>query len=517
MNKTLSISARLWLMALVVSIGTIALSIYTALAFYDRTMETRLSSTRTFVAAAAAVAQKQLDKVKAGQIDVETAQMMVVHEIRQMRYDGGEYIWINDMSPKMVMHPIKPELEGKDLSQNVDPNGKKLFVAFVDTVKSQGSGYVDYLWPKPGQQEPESKRSFVQGVPEWGWVIGSGVYIGEARSAAMRFAGVSVVASVLVSVFVIGLVASLVRSLRRRLEVAHHALTSIASGDLTVAPEAGADDEIGRLIHAIGLTRDGLRNVVREVRASTDSIADASAEIAVGNADLSHRTEQTASNLQQTASSVDQLNGTVQHSASSASQASQLANSASEVALRGGEVVSQVVSTMEDISASSRKIGDIIGVIDGIAFQTNILALNAAVEAARAGEQGRGFAVVASEVRNLAQRSADAAREIKTLISASVERVESGARLVGDAGTTMTDIVDAVRRVSSIVDEISTASTEQSHGIGQVNSAVTELDQMTQQNAALVEQSAAAAESLKEQARRLSDVVKTFRLEGSHV
>jgi methyl-accepting chemotaxis protein len=258
-----------------------------------------------------------------------------------------------------------------------------------------------------------------------------------------------------------------------------------------------------------------VERAIVQVRASADSIGTASTEIAVGNQDLSTRTEQTASNLQSTASSLQQLTSTVNQSAESARTANQLAVSASEVARRGGTVVSEVVATMDQINTASKKIADIIGTIDGIAFQTNILALNAAVEAARAGEQGRGFAVVAGEVRSLAQRSAEAAREIKSLIGASVEKVESGSRLVQDAGSTMTEIVASVQRVSDMIGEISAAAAEQSQGIGQVNSAVNQLDQMTQQNAALVEESAAAAESLKDQSRQLATAMAAFRSDTS--
>ncbi|MDT7833889.1 methyl-accepting chemotaxis protein [Aquabacterium sp. OR-4] len=255
-----------------------------------------------------------------------------------------------------------------------------------------------------------------------------------------------------------------------------------------------------------------LGSAIGRVGQAIGNIRTASTEIASGSADLSQRTEETASSLQQTASSMEQLTGTVRQSAESAAQANQLAGSAATVAQRGGQVVGQVVSTMDEINQSSKKISDIIGTIDGIAFQTNILALNAAVEAARAGEQGRGFAVVAGEVRSLAQRSAEAAREIKSLIGASVEKVESGSRLVQDAGTTMNEIVGSIQRVSDIIGEISAAASEQSAGIGTVNQAVTQLDGMTQQNAALVEQSAAAAESLKDQAGQLGDVIGRFRL-----
>ena len=289
---------------------------------------------------------------------------------------------------------------------------------------------------------------------------------------------------------------------------------SVADGQLNQRVATGRQDEIGDLLRAQADMVDKLRDSLQTVQLASQSIGNASGEIAAGNSDLSHRTEQTASSLQQSASSIQQLAGAVRQSAEAASQANQLATAAAGVAQHGGDVVAQVVSTMDEINTSSRRIADIIGTIDGIAFQTNILALNAAVEAARAGEQGRGFAVVAGEVRSLAGRSAEAAREIKALIGASVERVETGARLVQDAGGTMTEIVSGVQRVADIIAEISSAATEQSQGIGQVNGAVTQLDQMTQQNAALVEESAAAAQSLRDQAAKLQQVVASFRIDS---
>jgi len=296
------------------------------------------------------------------------------------------------------------------------------------------------------------------------------------------------------------------------LDQAQQVASAIAKGDLTRPIQREGKDETAALMRALGDMQASLVRIVGDVRSSTDSIGTASQQIATGNQDLSSRTEQTASNLQETAASMEQLTSTVRQSADAARQATQMAVANAEVAVRGGQVVGQVVTTMDEINHSSKKIGDIIGVIDGIAFQTNILALNAAVEAARAGEQGRGFAVVAGEVRNLAQRSAQAAKEIKGLIGASVDKVETGSRLVADAGQTMSEIVGSVQRVSDIIGEITAAAGEQSDGIGQVNVAVTQLDQMTQQNAALVEESAAAAESLKDQARRLAGVVQVFRL-----
>jgi methyl-accepting chemotaxis protein len=310
----------------------------------------------------------------------------------------------------------------------------------------------------------------------------------------------------------------LTRSITRPLHEAVAVARRVAEGDLTTHIEVRNTDEAGQLLAALKQMNDSLVKVVGNVRHASDSISTGSTEIAAGNQDLSSRTEQQASALEETAASMEQLGATVRQNADNAKQANQLAQSASTVAVRGGDAVGQVVQTMKGINESSRKIADIISVIDGIAFQTNILALNAAVEAARAGEQGRGFAVVASEVRSLAQRSADAAKEIKALISASVERVEQGTVQVDQAGATMTEVVTSIKRVTDIMAEISAASTEQSAGVAQVGDAVTEMDKTTQQNAALVEESAAAAESLKNQAQQLVAAVAVFKLadDGRH-
>ncbi|WP_431260427.1 methyl-accepting chemotaxis protein [Roseateles chitinivorans] len=347
------------------------------------------------------------------------------------------------------------------------------------------------------------------------------VVLQQKRSAALREAagaermrtvwGVAALMSLIVGALALA-TAYFVRTISAPLKSLMAEAERIGEGDLFHVERDYREDEIGDVQRALAAMKSSLRKVIREVRASADGMQTASQEIASGNQDLSQRTEQTASNLQQAASSLSQLTGTVQQSAESARTANQLAGSAAEVAERGGTAVGDVVGTMAQIDASAKKINDIIGTIDGIAFQTNILALNAAVEAARAGEHGKGFAVVASEVRALAQRSAGAAREIKALIGDSVTKVEVGSQQVRDAGATMNEIVASVQRVSDIIGEISASTVEQSQGIGSVNGSVAQLDQMTQQNAALVEESAAAAESLSDQARKLTALVGHFKV-----
>ena len=338
----------------------------------------------------------------------------------------------------------------------------------------------------------------------------------EAKAAADQgvrrksMLGAAVMAAVILASgwFMRWLSNSIAEPLKRVVEAAEQ----IAAGDLTHSHPTARRDELGQMMRAIDDMAARLRRLVTEVRSGVESVSTASAEIATGNQDLSVRTEQTASNLQETANAMEQVNGTVSNAADTARQANQLAHTAAQAATRGGTVVNGVIENMQQISESSRRIGDIIGVIDGIAFQTNILALNAAVEAARAGESGRGFAVVAAEVRSLAQRSAEAAREIKSLIGASTQTVESGAGLVAQTGEVMSEIVVNVRKVADMIGEIAASSTEQRDGISHINGSISQLDQMTQQNAALVEQSAAAAQSLRDQAQRLAGVVAAFRV-----
>ncbi|WP_397534235.1 methyl-accepting chemotaxis protein [Roseateles sp.] len=401
--------------------------------------------------------------------------------------------------------PLFEQLGGE--WKQIDTTLAKLEAAYAGKDKNQLTTVLEEDWPVMHKAAVKPLQSLIPLARQHAQASYGAAQSSSANllTLALVGGGISVLALVVVAWFTL-------RSVLLPLTEVRRSMARIANGDLASALPAQRQDELGLMIEALAGMQSHLAGIVGQVRHATDSISTASSEIATGSLDLSQRTESTASSLQRAASSMHELTDTVRQSSEAARQADQLANSAADVAARGGAVVSDVVATMETIAGSSRKIADIIGVIDGIAFQTNILALNAAVEAARAGEQGRGFAVVASEVRSLAGRSADAAREIKSLISASVENVDSGTRLVAQAGSTMQDIVGSVQRVKDIIAEISATSSEQSEGIQRINSSMTELDQMTQQNAALVEESAAAAESLKEQATRVAEVMSGFKL-----
>ncbi|WP_034295801.1 methyl-accepting chemotaxis protein [Herbaspirillum sp. RV1423] len=407
-----------------------------------------------------------------------------------------------------------PQDEGKNLLGLKNVNGKE----FIKEMLEQKEGVLHYLWDNPNTAfKGEPKMAAFSFFPKWNWVIVGEIYSEEvtAEIAAIRN---RLILCGAVFLLLVGVAMNLLikRVVTRPLARACEAASTLAGGDLTVRMPVDRQDEIGQLMGAVNGISDGLAHVVADVRRGTEQIMTASSEIATGNLDLSSRTEQQAGSLEETASAMEELTTTVKQNADNAGQANQLALSASDVASQGGAVVGKVVDTMGSINESSRKIVDIISVIDGIAFQTNILALNAAVEAARAGEQGRGFAVVASEVRSLAQRSATAAKEIKTLIDDSVNKVEEGSKLVEQAGTTMNEVVSSVRRVTDIVGEISSASQEQRDGIEQIHIAISQMEQTTQQNAALVEQAAAAAQSLQNQAQTLTASVSTFKLDETH-
>ncbi|GAB3192837.1 methyl-accepting chemotaxis protein [Hydrogenophaga aquatica] len=512
---SITIARRLTLLIACALLGLLVLVAFFLVSERSMIMEERQLGVRQTVETAHGIVVHFHAQAGKGQMSEDEAKQRAMDALRGLRYSGSEYFWINDMQPRMVMHPVRPELEGKDLSQNKDPTGKFLFVEFVNTVKAGGAGYVNYMWPKPGSEQPVQKVSYVQGFAPWGWVIGSGVYVDNVDAVIWQRLVLSGLGALVLGGVLLGVGLLIARSILRQLggEPAEaNAITHrMAQGDLSIGISLRAGDD-SSIMHGIKAMRDNMGQIVARVRHGSEAVATASAEIAQGNQDLSQRTESQASALEQTAASMEELGSTVRQNADNARQANQLAQSASSVAVQGGEVVSQVVQTMREINDSSRKIADIISVIDGIAFQTNILALNAAVEAARAGEQGRGFAVVAGEVRSLAQRSAEAAKEIKALITDSVGRVEQGSELVDRAGATMQEVVASIRRVTDIMGEISAASTEQSEGVAQIGEAVQSMDQATQQNAALVEEMAAAATSLNSQAQDLVQAVAVFRV-----
>ncbi|MHB0776739.1 methyl-accepting chemotaxis protein [Halomonas sp. WWR20] len=452
------------------------------------------------------------------------AKRQAAEVLRSMRYGENGYFFVYDYQGTNIVLPTSPETEGKSLWDKQAPNGDYIIQGFVKQAKA-GGGFHDYPWGNPASGQEEPKLSYLTGLDKWNWALGTGVYITdiEEQVAALREqveadVAESVMFNALLGLgafIIVGMIAVVItRRIIGPIRQTSAAMADIASGeaDLTKRLPVMRKDEIGELAEQFNAFVARIQTTLLEVRGSTDSVEHAAREIAQASQDLAGRTEQTASNLQQTSASMEQLTGTVSNSADSATQANQLVHTAAEVAKRGGSVMGQVAHTMEEINASSKQIAEIIELMDGIAFQTNILALNASVEAARAGEHGRGFAVVAGEVRNLASRSAQASKEIRTLIDTSVERTRTGTQLVESAGHTMQEIVDSVIRVTDVISEISAATKEQSVGIGQVNSAVAELDQMTQQNAAMVEESSAAADELRSQAQRLTGTIAAFRL-----
>ena len=519
MLPTLSFKTKITLLMATAMGGLVALGAVASVQLRSQIFEARKNQLLTVVQSADAIVEGYRKKAEKGELTIEAAKAAATDAVRQIRYGATntDYIYIWNADGTGVMHPFKPEWTGQPMLGKIkEASGQDVLGAMLAGSKGSptGNAFVDTRFPRPGSTEEVPKLQYVMAVPAWNWVLGSGLYMDDvaAQVNTVLLTNLAVAIAIIIGVGGFGVV--IARSVLRQIggepgEVVV-AMRLVAGGKLSVDPHAAIPGSVMAELHAMV---DSLRATVSAVRGSTDSIATASAEISAGSTDLSSRTEQNASSLQETAATMEQLTTTVHQTSESAKNANALVTAASASASQGGAVVNEVVQTMDLITQSSKRIGDIVGVIDGIAFQTNILALNAAVEAARAGEQGRGFAVVASEVRSLAQRSASAAKEIKALIDESVARVHSGAAQVGRAGESMAAIVESVRRVSSIIDEIHEATSEQSSGIRQVNTAVAELDRATQQNAALVEESAAAAESLRDQARRLVSTVQIFDLE----
>jgi methyl-accepting chemotaxis protein len=591
--QRLTISVRLYslvVLSLVILGGAMTFSLFQA---YRSSEHERKAGLAQMNDIALTVLKKYQGLEASGAMTREQAQTEAKAIIGAMRYgDGSGYFWINDMLPRMVMHPIKPEMNGSDLTQNKDPNGKFLFVEFVNVVKASGKGFMDYYWPKPGADQPVEKYSHVAGFSPWGWVVGTGVYVDDLhamfRRDALNFSGIFGIGALIL----IGGAWIAVKSVTRPIGKVKHVLQKIATGEAGVAvPCTEEKNEIGDMARALLVLRDSVeerstlqlreaeqqRMIAQErsenersmsgaaqrqshamqelgraleglaagdlsvsvgdiggdyakiqrdfnaavgalktaVAAISDTslvVRDSASDISGATGNLAKRTEQQAAALEETAAALDEITATVRTASERAREARSMVSETKQSASRSGDIVRNAIDAMGRIEDSSSKISQIISVIDEIAFQTNLLALNAGVEAARAGEAGRGFAVVAQEVRELAQRSANAAKEIKTLIGNSTREVEGGVVLVRSTGDALVEIAGLVERVNAHVEMIATAAQEQSAGLQEINTSVNHMDQMTQQNAAMVEETTAASQVLAEQSLHLQELLAAFRL-----
>ncbi|WP_215408916.1 methyl-accepting chemotaxis protein [Janthinobacterium sp. JC611] len=505
----MTLRSRILLLCFSTLLGIVLIASFSLYSLRQTMMAERVEQLTVLVELANASVEKAYALEQSGKLTREQAQQQAKLAIGSFVKDEM-YYFVRDFSTDLLyVHPNASRIgtPQKNMKQSGDRYRAALATSRIGLVQADGT--------RPGVADPVAKMYAVVKFAPWDWLIGTGTYIDDINHKFWAQAGVLLAIGGALMLVVGGLAALMLRRILGQLggepDYAAAIVAQIAKGDLTTHIDTRPGDT-SSLLMAIKAMRDNLAHLVSQVRNDAESISTASGEIASGNHDLSARTEQQAGSLEETASTMEEMTSTVRQNADNARQANQLAISASQVATQAGGVVGQVVDTMGAINASSKKIGDIIAVIDGIAFQTNILALNAAVEAARAGEQGRGFAVVASEVRNLAQRSAAAAKEIKQLIDSSAEQVGAGEKLVALAGETMEKVVSSVQHVTDIVAEISSASAEQSAGIEQINQAIVEMDNMTQQNSALVEQASAAAQAMNEQAAGLAQIVSVFKV-----
>ncbi len=444
--------------------------------FRTKIYDAKYIKTQEHVEAAWSVADYYSKMAKAGTITTEEAQKRAQGVIGSMRYGDNDYFWINDMRPFMIMHPIKPEMNGTDISQNTDPTGKRIFVEFAEICRSKGGGLVNYMWPKPGFPKPVPKISYVKLYPEWGWVIGTGVYVDDVQAEMSSF--FYIIFSVVTIIAIGGLLMSffMARSITRPI---NKAIAGLVSGG--------------------------------------DQVGSASEHIAAASQSLAEATTEQASSLQETSSALEQMSSVTKQNADNARQASLLSTEARSAADKGTAAMEGMSQAIQEIKHSSDETAKIIKVIDEIAFQTNLLALNAAVEAARAGEAGKGFAVVAEEVRNLAQRSAEAAKNTSALIEGAQKNADNGVHATHEFMAILNDVTTSVKKVADLIGEVSAASNEQAQGIDQVNSAVSQMDQVTQQNAANAEESASASEELSAQAQQLQAIVgeMTYIVDGA--
>jgi methyl-accepting chemotaxis protein len=509
-KMTVGLKVRL-LGILILLLGGVGLA-YASWQNEQNLVEQRVAQTRFLVETATGIVEQHREAARLGKVTEAVAKAAAIAQLRALRYNESDYFWINDMAPTMVMHAMKPELEGKNIGEMRDPSGNKLFTSMVAVVRAQGAGVVRYEWSKPGASKPVPKISYVKGVPEWGWVVGSGVYTDDI--AAVLNGQRTVLSGVFVGAWLLSwlLTHLMVTALTRMLESVKSCVALAGKGDLSARAAIDSHDELGEMAQGVNGMLDEFSSTLREVDHAVTDTTQAARLVASASQSISGGAHQQASSLEKTAASLEQMTAAVKQSAANAQHAAQLARGAEEVAAKGGERVGAAVQAMSAIDGSSRKIAEIIVTIDEIAFQTNLLSLNAAIEAARAGKEGRGFAVVAGEVRTLAHRSALAAKEITGLIRDSVEKVESGSRLVNESGVALQAIVRAVKQVTEIVVAIAASSQEQSAGIVEVNSAVTQMDSVTQSNAAKTKELAGTADDLSRGAEVLTALVQQFQL-----
>ncbi len=454
------------------------------------------------------------DDYQSGKVKEDEAKIRALRRIENMRYgpEGKDYLWVNDYHPKMIMHPYTKHLEGKDLTDYKDPFGKRIFVEMVNVCKGpQQSGYVEYMWQwKDHKDVIVPKISYVKAFKQWDWIIGTGIYLKDVQdevNAILMRIGIIIF---LICIVTIVLIYFFSRSIKNNVARCVLFSKNIINGDLTSRIDLDQKDEVGVMAFNFNNAIDAVEQLVSNIIIASQNLSQAVAEIASGNQNLSQRTSEQASSLEEIASTIEEATANVKQNAENATEANKLAGYSTQLAEEGGKVTAEAVASINEINQASKKIGEITAVINEISFQTNLLALNAAVEAARAGEQGRGFAVVASEIRNLAQRSGNAAKEIADMIKDTVEKVSNGTTLVNNSGESLKEIIKGVRDLNRFIAEITAASDEQMRGMDQINVAIAEMDTMTQQNAALVEETASASEEMSNQAQELLSMTEKF-------
>ena len=512
----LSLAARVWLVIAIVVVGLIALTVMSAMDSRSLQMEARQRALGDEVSTAMALVQSYHERAAKGEFSDADAQKRALAAVSTLRWnDGAGYVYAFDSNLVMRMHPVMPKRVGSSIKDEADSTGKYMYREMLAADQRDGHGITQYMWPMPGSKGDKLKMTYTAWYKPWDLHIAAGAYFVDIDAQFTHMLVGSLLRATLVGLLVILIVWQSMRSIRVSIGgepvFAVAMATRIADGDLTVAGAYKAPPS-GSLLDALQRMRGELTGIVGKVQHSAHAVSTAAQQIASGNDDLSYRTQEQASSLEETAASMEEMTSTVKQSADNAQHASRLAADMRTQAEHGGDVAARASGAMQAIQQASAQIAEIVSLIDEIAFQTNLLALNAAVEAAHAGEQGHGFAVVAGEVRNLAQRSARAAKDIKALIGDSVEKVQAGSQLVDESGRALAGIIGSAKKVADIVEEIAAASHEQSGGIEQVNRAVTQMDEVTQKNAALVEEAAAAARAMQEQADQLHVQMRYFRL-----